>query len=123
MPPDTVKVDRSTPFGNPFSADDLEPAKAVALFRAWICGKISPAELSSSLPHNAVHFLLIARRRLLGGLPSLRGKNLACWCPLPREGEPDMCHAATLLELANRETAKSQKETQPQAVPDGPDLG
>ena len=32
----------------------------------------------------------------------LRGKNLACWCHLPAAGEPDICHAAVLLELANR---------------------
>lgn len=35
-------------------------------------------------------------------IESLRGKNLACWCPLPKEGEPDMCHAAVLLEIANQ---------------------
>lgn len=31
----------------------------------------------------------------------LRGKNLACWCPLDRP-----CHADVLLELANREPAQ-----------------
>ena len=41
------------------------------------------------------------------GLPAtdeLRGKNLACWCPLPKPGEPDYCHAAILLEIANAPT-------------------
>jgi hypothetical protein len=34
----------------------------------------------------------------------LRGKNLACWCPLPASPyEPDECHAAVLLEIANSE--------------------
>jgi hypothetical protein len=33
----------------------------------------------------------------------LRGRNLASWCPLPQRGEPDNCHAASLLELANRQ--------------------
>lgn len=32
----------------------------------------------------------------------LRGKNLACWCPLPEDGEEDMCHAAVLIDVANR---------------------
>ncbi|GAA4176462.1 DUF4326 domain-containing protein [Gryllotalpicola koreensis] len=32
----------------------------------------------------------------------LAGHDLACWCPLPEPGEPDICHAAVLLELANR---------------------
>jgi hypothetical protein len=31
----------------------------------------------------------------------LGGKNLACWCALPEPGDPDLCHAAVLLELAN----------------------
>lgn len=34
-----------------------------------------------------------------GASTRLRGKNLACWCPL---GEA--CHADVLLELANKET-------------------
>ena len=38
-------------------------------------------------------------------LADLAGKNLACWCPLPEPGQPDWCHAAVLLRLAN--------ETQP----------
>lgn len=34
----------------------------------------------------------------------LHGHDLMCWCPLPAEGEPDLCHAAVLLELANHPT-------------------
>ena len=34
----------------------------------------------------------------------LRGKTLMCWCALPKPGEPDVCHAAVLLELANEAT-------------------
>lgn len=33
----------------------------------------------------------------------LRGRDLACWCPLPAPGEPDLCHAAVLLDVANGE--------------------
>lgn len=43
----------------------------------------------------------IARTRLCQRLPELRGHNLACWCPLPKPGEPDHCHATVLLEVAN----------------------
>ncbi len=43
------------------------------------------------------------REKVLAALPTLRGKNLACWCPLPGVGEQDDCHAAVLLELANSE--------------------
>ncbi|MFI6639977.1 DUF4326 domain-containing protein [Streptomyces sp. NPDC050504] len=31
----------------------------------------------------------------------LAGRDLMCWCPLPGDGEPDHCHAAVLLALAN----------------------
>lgn len=37
----------------------------------------------------------------------LAGRDLMCWCPLPAEGEPDHCHAAVLLELANQPAASS----------------
>jgi hypothetical protein len=36
--------------------------------------------------------------RLVASIPDLRGKNLACWCPLDAP-----CHADVLLELANRD--------------------
>jgi len=39
--------------------------------------------------------LLVLARQLL------HGRDLTCWCPLPAEGEPDHCHAAVLLKLAN----------------------
>jgi hypothetical protein len=42
------------------------------------------------------------RAEVISALASLRGKNLACWCPLPEPGKCDICHAALLLELANR---------------------
>lgn len=35
-------------------------------------------------------------------LPTLRGKDLACWCPLPLPGKTDFCHAAVLIQEANR---------------------
>jgi hypothetical protein len=31
----------------------------------------------------------------------LHGRDLMCWCPLPAPGQPDHCHAAVLLRLAN----------------------
>jgi len=43
--------------------------------------------------------LMIKRSLVLEALPNLRGKSLACWCPLPALGEADICHAAVLLEL------------------------
>jgi Domain of unknown function (DUF4326) len=89
MPPDTVKVDRATRWGNPFRIGEHgDAAQCVAMFHRWLkYGSPQRDDLDS------------ARARILRELPQLRGKHLACWC---RPGAP--CHAEVLLELANRAT-------------------
>jgi hypothetical protein len=74
MPENTVKVDRSTKWGNPFIVEG-DPALAVAMYR-------------SSYADN-LDFIYDAQL-------DLRGNNLACWCPLDAP-----CHADVLLEIAN----------------------
>ena len=98
MPANTLKVDRTTLFGNPFLAADHGPAGALALYRAWITGR---RRSGGAWPQTRQK---LARRRqdILRALPTLRGKNLACWCSLPTDGGFDTGHAALLLELANR---------------------
>ena len=71
MPANTVKVDRTTLFGNPFSIKDYGHDRAVALHRAWITGAAVDV---------AAGALQKSARSVLRALPSLRGKNLACWC-------------------------------------------
>jgi len=97
MPPGTVKVDRTTPFGNPFSIEEHGHDRAVELHRAWLTGSLA----GEGIPDARIKELTALRAKVLAGLPALRGKSLACWCPLPSPGEPDNCHAALLLELAN----------------------
>ena len=80
MPPNTVKVDRTTRYGNPYQAGqdgDGDRAHLVGLYRDYL-----------ARPEQAD---LVAHIRT-----SLAGKNLACWCPL--DGP---CHADVLLEIAN----------------------
>lgn len=82
MPADTVYVGRPTEWGNPFKAptnDAIGRAYAVVQFAGY-CPPDSP--------------LAEAARRIL------KGKNLACFCPVDQP-----CHADVLLELANRPTA------------------
>ena len=79
MPPGTVKVDRSTKWGNPFLVSEMGRTAAVAEFKSW-------------LQTNPEGQDLLARAKR-----ELRGKNLACWCPL---SEP--CHAEVLLEIINQ---------------------
>ena len=104
MPPDTVKVDRGTIYGNPFTMENRERAEAVALFREWLTSATWVAECEQQYPPLLTKHLCERRTALLAALPKLRGKNLACWCPLPAEGEADTCHAAVLIDLANQPT-------------------
>ena len=97
MPANTVKVDRTTMFGNPFSIEEYGHDKAVALHRAWLIGKLE----DPTIPAKTRIALEQKRQEVLAALPRLRGKSLACWCPPPRPGQPDNCHAAMLLKLAN----------------------
>jgi hypothetical protein len=88
------RVDRTTPYGNPFrhvsdegilkiTSDEETARRAVAgelvqMFRDW-------------LDRDPVGQRLAARVRA-----ELRGHNLACWCRLDRP-----CHADIELEIAN----------------------
>lgn len=100
MPPKTVKVDRSTRWGNPFSiqaaidwgfTDKAKgPAFVVECFRTWIGGGHQADNLWQGPQSDLA-------RRHFADLTPLRGQNLACWC---KPGAP--CHADVLLELANR---------------------
>lgn len=98
MPPNTVKVDRSTKFGNPFAKHGdgypMDRATAVASFRSLIEkeGAWSPAPLPWPKGKIPAQWTTIEEVRA-----ELRGKNLACWCPLEQP-----CHADVLLEIANR---------------------
>ena len=98
MPPGTVYVGRPTKFGNPFrTADgigighwfnDERGARqfVVDCFDAWLNGSDDGWSGIQAMQ----------RRGLIQHLPALRGKDLACWCPLDQP-----CHADILLELAN----------------------
>lgn len=78
MPENTVKVDRTTKWGNPFKvglAGVPDTHTAVAKFRDHVCRTPGYQAAADN---------------------QLRGKNLACWCPFDQP-----CHADILLELAN----------------------
>lgn len=90
MPPNTIKVDRTTPWGNPFIVGvHGTRERCVQLFTymlsGWICLGTKNADAQGA-------YLTMAR----ANLHRLRGKNLACWCPPGAK-----CHADVLLEAAN----------------------
>jgi hypothetical protein len=74
-PPGAVVVDRRTKWGNPYPVAEHGRDVAVLLYRIHLDADLATA----------------ARR-------DLRGRDLACWCPL---GVP--CHADVLLQVANRD--------------------
>jgi len=86
-PENTVVVSRPTVWGNPFPIGKLGREEAIRRFRKMTK---SPQELD--------YWLYPSIQQIRH---KLRGKNLACWCSLPKPGEPDLCHAAILLEIAN----------------------
>ena len=98
--PDAVIVDRRTEWGNPFQIGEPgipDAETAVALFRSAI---ILCHYLRAHRPERGFGPILSDE---LGGIPTvetiqreLRGKDLACWCPLDAP-----CHADVLLEIAN----------------------
>jgi hypothetical protein len=95
MPENTVKVDRSTKWGNPFHAKTSAPAvsppeKAVDKFRRWLAGE-------------KVGVAMKLAAECFPDPTELRGKNLACWCPLDQP-----CHADVLLQLANSPIEKME---------------
>jgi hypothetical protein len=86
MPPNTVYVGRPTKFGNPFlvgpNGKDWSREEVVAMYRKWAKEHGTYAGIEAVM--------------------NLRGKDLACWCPLIDEnGNRVPCHADVLLEIAN----------------------
>lgn len=111
MPANTVKVDRTTRWGNPFGAPYMMADLAVDLFRDAIRGFFDPGKLKhlSDSDFDAVYQHKLKWQKRLGLHPlsavhDLRGKNLACWC---KPGDP--CHADVLLELANPSTPEPRE--------------
>ena len=99
MPANTVYVGRPTPWGNPFRIGVHGSAqKCVSLYRECCFGQPGPGELTTAqlLAANRAwpdHFSMPCEKTAKA---FLRGKDLACWCPLDQS-----CHADVLLELAN----------------------
>jgi len=106
MPAGAVYVGRPTVFGNPFIIGAIadrrrfgcieqitvtSPEHAVSLYRDWI-----------ENPHGCyITGFATVHPRLV--VEQLRGKDLACWCPLEDgHGNRYPCHADVLLALANR---------------------
>jgi hypothetical protein len=91
MPHNTVKVDRSTKWGNPFVVGrDGDRAECVARFERLLAGECANEAEQAW------------RERAVANRDELKGKDLGCWCA------PDApCHADALLRFASDETRMS----------------
>lgn len=105
LPANTVKVDRTTKWGNPFI-----PGRDC---------RVIPGRIVEDKRHAASLYLGFAPLQqvlVAAARAELAGKNLACWCALcdlHHLGRPsgndcpycERCHADTLLKIANVERA------------------
>lgn len=90
MPPNTVKVDRTTKWGNPFIVGKHGTrAECVDLHQRLLAGYLCISIDRGCIEAQQAHRAFVKENRHL-----LKGKNLACWCPLDAS-----CHADTLLNL------------------------
>ncbi|WP_020476278.1 DUF4326 domain-containing protein [Zavarzinella formosa] len=109
MPQNTVCVTRGTRWGNPFKVEVFGRELAIRLFRNTLRGIWNPSilkHLDDALCGEAYRLYHGFMERIgnhpLEHVAELRGKNLACWCPLEDgDGNRVPCHADVLLELAN----------------------
>ena len=106
MPPDTVCVTRPGRWGNKFVIGDYAMKGDASGHRGpfRMCYTITSAEHADSrYTHikdaaTAVEWYeWFMTNYPAADIGELRGKNLACWCPI---GSP--CHADVLLKLANQ---------------------
>lgn len=97
--PDAVIVDRRTKWGNPLRWDSKWQIDAATGVRSPLTDRERRGIVTSGFRQMVSDPDSLA----INGYPSpaevrreLRGRDLACWCPLDQP-----CHADVLLELAN----------------------
>lgn len=91
MPPNTIKADRSTKWGNPFIVGKHGTRQECVRYFRMLLGGYLCLGLDDECLKEQQQLLKHAEKHI----EQLRGKNLACWC----KGSP--CHADVLLKLAN----------------------
>jgi hypothetical protein len=91
IPLNTVKVDRTMKWGNPFIVGKHGiRAECVDLYRKLAAGYFCLSTSNYDAQRRS-------RKAMETAHKILRGKNLACWCALDKP-----CHADVLLEIANK---------------------
>ena len=90
MPPNTVYVGRPSKWGNPFTGHD-----AAERYKESVRSGLTVLTVNEWVANGGDKYVLLGLvRRDRDLLEPLRGKNLACFCPLNKP-----CHADILLEI------------------------
>jgi hypothetical protein len=108
-PADVRRIDRRTPFGNPFRLDDpwlvrtylgydaavgARRAAAVALYRAWMLREeVTLASRFDPVGTLSLHIRALPKLPPRPDLEPLRGFRLACW------DAPLACHGDVIVEI------------------------
>lgn len=101
MPENTVYVGRPSRWGNPFKVNDF--VKLGSGGNGFMYWKTTSEYASKEYENlDTVEKVLDVYERFIKayppkGIEELRGKNLACWCPLDKP-----CHADVLLKISNQ---------------------
>ena len=99
MPENAIYVGRPTRYGNPFIVGrDGTRAECLELYFALGSGYLVLTSKATMKEQKRAY------RAMRDAQKYLRGKDLACWCPLNKP-----CHADVLLKLANG-TAPPERE-------------
>ena len=102
MPSNAVYVGRPTMWGNPWQhTSSTTMHECVMHYAEWLAGE-----------HPVV--LPLRLNKILRDIETLRGKDLACWCPLDQP-----CHSDVLLELANARAPNLKAQPADQETPHG----
>jgi hypothetical protein len=111
MPPNTVYVGRPTKWGNPIRVLGgdciyIDRGHSRKILDKWVFYTIGDIEdtvylywllWQHDIKHSNQDMQYWSDKFKQLDLSELKGKNLACWCPLDQP-----CHADILLELANK---------------------
>jgi len=106
MPPNTVSVCRPGKWGNPFRAEDFRYRSVeIDLNYSTATGRIrlSDEECRREAVWAFEGWVQTQPEFIESVRQELRGKNLACFCPLDQP-----CHADVLLSLANTERTRAE---------------
>ena len=99
MPDNSVRVHRGTEWENPYQVErDAGGSPLLIGPGGEICNDVGGWDAPTSWANVHARAVELFRRAIEGrDLSALRGKNIACWCPI---GHPD-CHGEIYLQLAN----------------------